>query len=95
MPTDDTVTQLLQELSDAKTWPARFKRELEGGADIGHEIREADKKIEQLEQQAKEAMKRLGCVSPQTRMIYYGMADMLIEWHAFKDRLGQGVVGLP
>ncbi len=84
---DDTTSQLLQELSDAKTWPARFRRELDRGADVGHEIREADNRIEQLEQRAKDAMKRLGCVSPQTRTIYHGMADMLIEWHAFKDSL--------
>ena len=88
MSTDDIVARLLEELSDAKTWPARFKGALESGADIGHEIAEADKKIEQLEQRAKDAMKRLGCVSPQTRSIHHGMADMLMEWHIFKDSLG-------
>lgn len=88
MSTDDTTTGLLQELSDAKTWPARFERGLDSGLDVSHDIREAEKKIEELEKRAKEAMKRLGCVSPQTRSIYHGMADMLINWNAFKDRLG-------
>ena len=84
---DDTTTRLLQELSDAKTWPARFKRELSSGSDVSHEIREADKKIEELEKRANEALKRLGCVSPQTRTVYHGMADMLINWSTFKDSL--------
>ncbi|MCK4728440.1 MAG: hypothetical protein KAT27_05925 [Desulfobacterales bacterium] len=87
-PTDDTTTRLLQELSDAKAWPARFKQELDSGSDVSHEIGEADKKIEGLEKRAKEAMKRLGCVSPQTRSIHHGMADMLINWNVFKDSLG-------
>jgi uncharacterized protein YdcH (DUF465 family) len=88
MSTDDTTTRLLQELSDAKTWPARFKWMLDSGSDVSHDIREAEKKIEELEKRAKEAMKSLGCVSPQTRSIYHGMADMLIAWNAFKDGLG-------
>lgn len=86
--TDDSTNRLLQELSDAKTWPARFKRVLDSGSDVSDEIREAEKKIEELEKRAKEAMKRLGCVSPQTRSIYHGMADMLINWNVFKDSLG-------
>ena len=86
-PTDDTTNQLLQELSDAKTWPARFKREIESGADISNQVKDADKKIAQLEKRAKEAIKRLGCVSPQTRSVYHGMADMLINWNTFKDSL--------
>jgi hypothetical protein len=88
MSTDDPVPRLLEALSEAKTWPERFKAQLEGGADIRHEISEAGKRIEQLEKQAKEAMKRLGCVSPQTRLVYHGMADMLINWQMFKDSLG-------
>jgi hypothetical protein len=88
MSTDDPVPRLLEALSEAKTWPERFKAQLEAGADIRHEIRETGKRIEQLEKQAKEAMKRLGCVSPQTRLVYHGMADMLINWQTFKDSLG-------
>ncbi len=88
MPTDDPVPRLLEALSEAKTWPERFKAQLEAGADIRHEISEAGKRIEQLQQQAKEAMKRLGCVSPQTRSVYHSMADMLINWQTFKDGLG-------
>jgi hypothetical protein len=86
--TDDTTGRLLQELADAKVLPIRFKQQLDGGSDVGDEIREADKRIEALEKQAKEAMKKLGCVSPQTRMISQGMADMLIAWYSFKDSLG-------
>ena len=85
--TDDTTNLLLQELSDAKTWPARLKREIESGADISDQLNEADKKIEALSERAKQAMKRLGCVSPQTRSVYHGMADMLINWNSFKDSL--------
>ena len=88
MSADDTTTQLLQELSEAKAWPDRFKRQLGGGSDVSHDIIEAEMKIEELEKRAKEAMKKLGCVSPQTRTIYHGMADMLISWNAFKDSLG-------
>ena len=87
MTSADDTTVLLQELSDAKTWPARFKRQIESGADIGDQINEAEKKIEALAERAKEAMKRLGCVSPQTRAVYHGMADMLINWNSFKDSL--------
>ena len=85
--TNDSTTLLLQELSDAKTWPARFKKEIESGVDISDQLNEADKKIEALEERAKEAMKRLGCVSPQTRSVYHGMADMLINWNSFKDSI--------
>lgn len=84
---DDTIDEILQELSEAKAWPARLKQALEGGADVSNEIREADKKISALENRAKEAIKRLGCVDPQTRMISQGLADMLIGWYVFKDNL--------
>lgn len=87
MPTDDTTNRLLQELSDAKAWPEQFKRELDSGSDVSREIGEAAKKIEELEKRAKEAMRILGCVSPQTRLVYHGMADMLISWNDFKDSL--------
>jgi hypothetical protein len=86
--TDDTMGRLLQELADAKVWATRFKQQLDSGSDVGDEIGEADKKIEALEKRAKEMMKKLGCVSPQTRMISQGMADMLIAWYSFKDSLG-------
>jgi hypothetical protein len=87
MSADDPVSRLLEALSEAKTWPERFQVRLEAGADIRHEISESDKRIEALEKQAKDAMKRLGCVSPQTRKVYHGMADMLINWQTFKDGL--------
>ena len=85
---DDATSTLLKELSDAKTWPGQFKQELKTGTDVSDDIQEADQKIEVLEKRAKEAMKRLGCVSPETRLIYHGMADMLINWQVFKDSLG-------
>lgn len=88
MSEDDSLPQLLEALAEAKTWPERFKAQLEAGANIHQEIREAGKRIEALERQAKEAMKRLGCVSPQTRSVYHGMADMLINWQTFRDNLG-------
>ena len=87
MSAEDTTNRLIEELLDAKTWPARLKGRLEDGVDIGVEIGEAEKKIKDLEERAKAAMKTLGCVSPQTRTIYHTMADMLINWHAFKDTL--------
>lgn len=87
MSAGDATNQLLQELADAKTWPERFKREIESGSDVRDEIREADKKIEELEKRAKEVMKKLGCVRPETRKISRCMTDMLISWHTFKDSL--------
>jgi len=83
--TDDTIHKILQELAETRAWPARLKRALEEGSDVGDEIREADEKINALEKRAKETIKRLGCVDPQTRKISQGMADMLIGWYAFKD----------
>jgi len=88
MGTDDVTNKLLQELSDAKTWAERFKSELESGLNVDDEIKEADKKIEGLEKQAKEAMKKFGCDCPETRTISRCMTDMLIEWHMFKDSFG-------
>jgi hypothetical protein len=85
--TDNTIDELLQELAEAKAWPARLKHALDGAPDVADEIRKAGERIEALENQAKEAIKRLGCVDPQTRMISQGMADMLINWYTFKDRL--------
>jgi hypothetical protein len=85
---DDAVTQLLRALSEAKTWPERLKDALDRGVDVSRGIRKADEEIGQLEKRAKEAMKSLGCVSPHTRAVYHGMADMLINWQTFKDSLG-------
>ncbi len=85
---DDPIRQLLEDLSNAKAWPERFKQKLEAGADVSDDIREADKKIEELQRLAKETIKRLGCLTPETRLIYHGMADMLINWQTFKDGLG-------
>lgn len=84
---DDAVNELLYELSDARAWPERFQRDLDGGSDFESEIREADEKINALENRARETIRRLGCVSPQTRAISQSMADMLINWYAFKDSL--------
>ncbi len=84
---DAATTQLLKELSDAKTWPERFKPKIDSGANVSDEIAHADKKIEELEKRAREAMKRLGCDCSDTRTIFQTMADMLINWHTFKDTL--------
>jgi hypothetical protein len=85
--TDDATDEILQELAEAKAWPARLKKARDSGSDVGDEIREAGERIKALEKRAKETIKRLGCVSPQTRMISQGMADMLIGWYTFKDSL--------
>jgi hypothetical protein len=87
MSTEDGMTKLLEALLDAKTWPARFRRALDDGADVQNEMAEADMKVEALERQAKAAIKSLGCVSPETRALYHRMADMLISWQIFKDSL--------
>jgi hypothetical protein len=87
MHADQGIEELLQELSDAKTWAARLKASRDSGADVTGDTDEADKKIEALEKRAKEAMKRLGCVSSETRSIQQRMADMLISWYSFKDTL--------
>ena len=87
MSVDDETTRLLVELADAKKWAARFKRDMDGKMDLGQQVREADEKIGVLEKRAKEMMKKLGCVSPQTRSVYHTMADMLINWQTFKDSL--------
>ena len=87
MSVDDETTRLLAELADAKNWPARFKQDMDGNMDISRQVREADEKIGALEKRAKEMMKKLGCVSPQTRSLYHAMADMLINWQTLKDSL--------
>ena len=85
--TDNTIDEILQKLTEAKAWPARLKQALDEGSDVRDEIQTAGERIEALEKQAKETIKRLGCVDPQTRMLSQGMADMLISWYAFKDSL--------
>lgn len=87
MSTDRKTEVLLKELSDAKTWPTRFRELLEQGKMEESEIDDADKSIADLEERAKGAMKRLGCVHPQTRDVFQAMADMLISWQTFKDNL--------
>jgi len=87
MSMDDVTTQLLQELSDAQAWPKRLKGRMDNNEDVTAQIKEGDEKIDLLEKRAKEAIKKLGCVSPETRTVYHHMADMLINWHTFKDSL--------
>ena len=85
-PTDPTE-HLLQKLAEARTWADRFQRDLNRDQTVTTQAQfeEADKRIQVLETEAKDAMKRLGCVSPQTRAVYHAMADMLIAWQMFKD----------
>jgi len=85
MTFDDSTERLLQQLAEARTWPERFHRNLDRGADVNGQIQEFDRRIAALETQAKEAMKNLGCTSPQTRAVFHAMADMLICWQMFKD----------
>ena len=84
---DKETDALIKELAEAKTWPTRFEGLLDQGKTAQSEIAEADGKIADLEVRAKAAMKKLGCVNPQTRAVFHGMADMLISWQAFKDNL--------
>ncbi|MDY6989920.1 MAG: hypothetical protein SWQ30_17900 [Thermodesulfobacteriota bacterium] len=87
MSMDDATTQLLQELSDAQALPMRLKGRIDNNEDVTSQIKEGDEKIDLLEKRAKEAIKKLGCVSPETRTVYHHMADMLINWQTFKDSL--------
>lgn len=91
MPYDDITEQLLKDLADAKTWPERFKEKLDKGTEISKEISkeisDAEKRIEILEKQARQRMKKFGCTSPATRSISLGIADMLINWYSFKDAM--------
>ena len=85
--THDATDEILHELAEAKAWPVRLKKARNSGSDVDDEIRKTGERIEALEKRAKETIKRLGCVSPQTRMISQGMADMLIGWYVFTDSL--------
>ena len=88
---NESTTQLVRELSQAKTWPEQFKERLEKGLDIGSEIKEVDERIDALERRARKVIRELGnelgCGHPQTRKVFQAMADMLIEWNMFKDSL--------
>jgi hypothetical protein len=85
---DNSISELLRELSDAKTWPEHLQQGLDGGSDVGAEIKHAGRKVLALEKRAQETMKELGCDCPDTRKISQGMADMLISWYTFEDGLG-------
>jgi polysaccharide deacetylase 2 family uncharacterized protein YibQ len=88
---NEPTTQLVRELSQAKTWPEQFKERLEKGLDNGSQIKEVDEKVEALERRARKVIRELGselgCGHPQTRSVFQAMADMLIEWNIFKDSL--------
>jgi hypothetical protein len=79
------IARLLEDLADAKTWPDKFREDITRGAKSDIEIVTADKKIERLEKHARQLIRRLGCTDPKTRLLFQGMADMLINWYAFKD----------
>ena len=88
---NEPTTQLVRELSQAKTWPEQFKERLEKGLDIGSQIKEVDEKVEALERRARKVIRELGselgCGHPQTRSVFQAMADMLIGWNIFKNSL--------
>ena len=86
MPTEQT-DQLLLKLAEARTWDDSLQRELDEGHDVTAQIQKLDKRVQALETESKDAMKRLGCVSSQTRAVYHAMADMLMAWEMFKDTL--------
>ena len=91
MCADDSISELLDELSDAKTWPEHFRQAIDNGSYVSGEINEAGKTIETLEKRAQETMKRLGCDCPDTRKISQGMIDMLINWSSFIDSLNPNI----
>ena len=84
---DDTITQLMQELSEAKDLPERLLMDIENGVDVSDRVRDADAEIALLEKRAKKILKKLGCVNPKTRPVYNAMAAMLINWRFFMDGL--------
>ncbi|MFC1858911.1 hypothetical protein ACFL9U_12925 [Thermodesulfobacteriota bacterium] len=79
--------QLLNDLSEAKTWPDKFRREIDHGIDMRQEIEAANKTIEQLETRARQHLISLGCMNPQSFTLNRAIADMLISWYWFKDEL--------
>jgi hypothetical protein len=89
---DDLTSELVKELSEAKRLPEQFKARTAKGLDVGWQIKEADEKIAALERRARKLIKELGsalgCGHPQTRMVFKGMADMLIEWQTFRAESG-------
>ena len=83
----EETARLLKDLAEAKTWPDTFKEDTANGTKGVLEIETVDKKIERLEEHARQLIKRLGCTDPKTRKLFQGMADMLINWYAFKDEV--------
>jgi hypothetical protein len=87
----DPIMELVGELAEAKSWPEQMKERLARGLDVSREVEEAEAKVAALERRARAALRelgrRVGCGNPTTRVLFRGMADMLICWYAFKDSL--------
>lgn len=81
------TNMLLDELALAKKRSEELKTHLSKGLDVADEATRLKEQVNRLEKRAKEAMKKLGCVSAETRAVYRAMADMLIAWHTFQDGL--------
>ncbi|MBW1980499.1 MAG: hypothetical protein JRJ12_04710 [Deltaproteobacteria bacterium] len=87
----EAIDGLLEELTDARAWPEQFREMLAEGSDILEQVGEADEKIRALEERARRLVRELGndlgCGHPQTTRVFRAMADMLIDWYAFRDGL--------
>jgi len=81
------TNRLLDALASAKSRSEELKAQLTKGLDVADDVSSLEGQVQTLEEQARERMKELGCVSPETRAVYRAMADMLIAWHTFHDSL--------
>ncbi len=79
--------RLLDALASAKSRTEELEAEVTKGLDVADDVSRLEGQVQTLEKQARETMKDLGCVSPETRAVYQAMADMLIAWHTFHDSL--------
>jgi hypothetical protein len=84
---ENEVQKLLKDLADAKLWPEKFESETMNRENIDQKIEASNKKIMEMEKQARQFIKKYGCTDLKSRLIYQGMADMLINWYAFIDSL--------
>ena len=79
------TNELLDALASAKKQSEELKARGAQGLDVADAMTHLEEQVNALEKRAKETMKKLGCVSPETRAVYRAMADMLIAWEMFRD----------
>lgn len=84
------TNSLLDALASAKSRAEELKAEVAKGSDVEDDVSDLEGQVKTLDAQAREMMKELGCVSPETRAVYRAMADMLIAWHTLHDSLKDG-----